>query len=576
MPLSLLFLPLLFALVSVGVAWPVVARLGLSPSEKLVSSVGLSLLAAFLVEWAIYVFALPAAAIWLLPVMAAGGVAFRWPELRGTWRDDSVRVMAAGQVLVLACSLGWMATIASYSGGGWAGDWYEHWERTRVYLERWPLDSKFLEQYALTARPPLVNVVTAAFLSLTRVDYVHFQIVITLLAAASFLPAALLALRWGGARAVSVLAVLAMVNPYFVQNSTFAWTKFPAAFFVLIALYFFLRARDPDSPGSAPVVFAASLAAGILAHYSAGPYALLLAGAWIFVGVRRRRDRAWWSTTSAMAAVCVGLLATWFGWAFATYGVSGTLLTNTSVTAADARSGNQLVKMGLNLLDTLIPHFLRPMDRSLITQSSPWGWLRDWFFQCYQLNLPLAFGSLAWLAIGRELLREAKTASRPDRIFWGYFIAGLVVLGTAASGERDHWGLAHICLHALVLIGLAFLAACWPRLGSPWRIALILGGAFDLMFGIVLHFGVQSFALDRWLAPGKSLQDVFEASSYAAKLNLLGKLRHQVVFLSDALAPPFVLVAVAELLVLGLALRRAMSSAIGRPGLSPIEKSSKP
>jgi len=84
MPLSLLFLPLLFALVSVGVAWPVVARLGLSPSEKLVSSVGLSLLAAFLVEWAIYVFALPAAAIWLLSVMAAGGVASRWPALRGT------------------------------------------------------------------------------------------------------------------------------------------------------------------------------------------------------------------------------------------------------------------------------------------------------------------------------------------------------------------------------------------------------------------------------------------------------------------------------------------------------------
>ena len=61
----------LFCLVVVGLAWPLAARLALDPAEKLVASVVLSLLAAYLLAFVIYLLGLPVATFWLLPVLAA-------------------------------------------------------------------------------------------------------------------------------------------------------------------------------------------------------------------------------------------------------------------------------------------------------------------------------------------------------------------------------------------------------------------------------------------------------------------------------------------------------------------------
>src|SRR5262249_59914048 len=62
----------------------------------------------------------------------------------------------------------------------------------------------------------------------------HYQLAMTFFSSLTFLPAALLARRFGGCRgAVTALALLFMVNPMFLENATFAWTKLPAAFFVL-------------------------------------------------------------------------------------------------------------------------------------------------------------------------------------------------------------------------------------------------------------------------------------------------------------------------------------------------------
>ena len=94
--------------------------------------------------------------------------------------------------------------VASYSGGGWTSDWFEHWERTQFFLDRWPLDTKFLGFGALPARPPLANLVTGALLAVTRQDFAHYQFFTTLLNSLAFLPAALLARRFdqrlGGGR----------------------------------------------------------------------------------------------------------------------------------------------------------------------------------------------------------------------------------------------------------------------------------------------------------------------------------------------------------------------------------------
>lgn len=560
MLLDLLSSVVLFLVLTFGLAWPLASRLALAPAEKLLAAAGLSLLGIFLYAWGLYVLGLSFRLLWLLPPLALGGLAVARGPLIAVARDRDARGIWLAQSLVTLWCVGWLATVSSYSGGGWSSDWIEHWDRTRFFFERWPVESKFLGHYLLPARPPLANVLTGVFMRLTHFDFARYQLFSTLLASVVFLPAAVLARRFGGPRAVAVLTALFMVNPLFVQNATFAWTKLPAAFFILGSLWFFLRAHAAGAPRSAGILCGLMLAAGLLAHYSAGPYAVVLAVAWIAFGWPRLRDRAWWRATACAVLAGGGILLIWLGWSSATYGLTGTFLSNTSVTSEDVHQGNQFVKISLNLFDTLVPHFLRRVDPSLIAQTSPWGWWRDYFFQCYQLNLPLALGSVAWLAVLRELWRARREAPRSrDRWFWAGYIAGIIVLGVGAHGGRDHWGLVHICLQPLVLLGVAFLAARWDALGRGWRRALIIGGMVDFTLGIALHFAVQNFALDRWFRPGANAVQVIASYNPQASGNAFVLANNHLDTFAESLGVSFLLVlgALGALLVVAMVRTRA-------------------
>ena len=563
MLLELLACLLLFFTLTFGLAWPLAARLNLDPAEKLAASVVLSLLATYLVAFAIYLLGLPVAAFWLLPVLAALGLLTGRTALAAVFRDPGARALLAGQLLVTFWCTAWLGLIASYSGGGWTSDWFEHCERARFFLGHWPLDTKFLGVYALPARPPLANLVTGALLALTPGNFAHYQLFTTLLSSLAFLPAALLARRFSPARgaagsnAIAGLAVLLMLNPSFVENATFAWTKLTAVCFILSGLYFFLRARDPDAPRSAGPLCATALAAALLAHYSAGPYVLLLALAWPLLHRARWADAAFWRQTAVLGLIGGLVLATWFGWSLAVYGAHTTLLSNSSVDVKDVHTGNQFIKIALNLRDTLVPHFLRPLDGALIAQTSRWGYWHDWFFQLYQLNLFLVFGSVGWLVLGRELVRAWPGATPRSRWFWALFSGGVIILGVAVHGARDTWGLAHICLQALVLLGLAFLASRWAGLGRAWQRVLLAGVAVDFVLGIALHFAVQNYAPDRWFTPDRAPEAILRSYSETSLMNAAGKLVNHLVFFRDEFQPAAALVLALLAGILTLAVTRA-------------------
>jgi hypothetical protein len=552
---------LLVGLVTFGLAWPIAHRLWLDPAEKLVASMILSLLGIFALGWLTYVAALPAVTLWLSPFLAVAGLYLGRRTLVATLRDPTVRALLLAQLLVTVWCLIWLSLVASYSGGGWAADWFEHWERARFWLERGPLDTRFLGSYAVTARPPLINIVTGVFLTLTRVDFAHYQIIATFLASLAFLPAALLAHRFGGPRAIPILAVLFAVNPLFVQNATFSWTKLPTAACVLAALYFFLRAHDPSPPRAAPALFAACLATGLLAHFSAGPAAVMLALAWLIRGWPRGRDPEWWRVTVSAALVGAGILSLWLVWSLTHYGLTGTLLSNSSVTSLAIGPWEQLQVTLLNFRDTFLPHFLRPLDTSLIAQRSPWGWWRDQFFQCYQLNLFLSLGSVAWLALFRTTARIWVLTPPGARWFWTSFVAGTIFLGVATHSARDTWGLTHISLQPIILLGLVFLAAHWSHLGRPWRLMLIAGASFDVLIGIALHFLVQGFLADRWLAAHQPAAEWFSSYNEVWRFNLRAKIQQGYTFVADlSPAPPALALALlAAILALMLARARATS-----------------
>ena len=558
---------LMYFAVSFGLAWPLAARLALDPAEKLAASVAISLLGVFVIAWTVYVCAASTAVLWVIPALTAAALAIGRRTLAEALQDSGVQRLLIAQAIVTSWCIGWLALVMNYSGGKQVADWFGHWQRALFFLHHWPRDLLFNGFDPLPSRPPLANVVTGAFLRVTRIDFAHYQLASTVLSSLAFLPAALLARRFRPAQAVgepprrrsatNILAILFMVSPMFVQNATYAWTKLPAAFFTLTAIYFFLRTRDPDAPLGVSALFGATLGAALLTHYSAGPYAVLFAVAWIASARRGLQSRAWWTATvtAVVSGTCVLLI--WFGWAITVYGTRGTFLSNTSVTDQAPTAGEQLMVVALNLRDTIVPHFLRTSDFNEFAQRSPWGRWRDCFFLLYQCNLWFVFGSIVGAAICARLWITQRNAPKATVVFWGSFVAGVVVLGVATHGGRESSGLAHISLQPLVLLGLAFLAAQWPSLSQLWRRALVAGATIDFSLGIALQFGTENHAFDRWFAPGRPFAEVFSSYSLFAQLNSRVKIDAKWVFVGDLFGGVCSLVVALLASLLLLALMRA-------------------
>lgn len=561
MLLDLAFSFILFVSVSCGIGWPLAVKLTADPAERLLASVMLSLVLSWLGAWLIFVADLPRVTLWLLPVLAMAGLCAGRPALQTIWHNPVARDIAIAQLLVTTWCVIWQSWIISYSGGGWSGDWFEHWERSRFFLHDWPKDFLFIGQYPLPARPPLANVLTGAWMHLTQVDFAHYQLFSTCFSSLAFLPAVLLAHRFGGGRSVIwVAAVVMMLNPLFVQNATFPWTKLPGAFFVLAGIHFFLAVDGRQPSLQDGLLWSVALAAGLLTHYSAAPYAIILAIAWFIRGSRTWDRLRFYKATLAAVGAGTVLLGTWLGWSIATYGFVETFSTNTTITASESTAVAQLKRVGLNLRDTIVPHFLRSPDPGLITQSSAWGSWRDWFFQSYQLNLVFAFGSVGWYILIREGWRAARAQRLMAGLSWMACIAAVTLLAIAAHGARDEWGLAHVCLQPLVLFGLAFLASRWNQLRRPWHLVLIGGMALDFGAGILLHFSVQNFMLDRWLTPELPPLEVITSYGAIASHNAMTLAYHQLTTLGEQSALPPVASLALALAVLLACLRRAARS----------------
>jgi 4-amino-4-deoxy-L-arabinose transferase-like glycosyltransferase len=544
--------------VAFGISLNFIRFFRLSLAESVVAGAALSLVAAWGVAWAVFISGAPLWGYALLPAFAAAGIALTSASQRGAAgivRDPGARDLVFGQLIVTGWCVGWLGFVRSHSGGAWTGDSYEHWERAHYFLHQWPDYRLFIDQFEMPARPPLANVLTAAFMQMTRSDYAHYQIITTVLCSLAYLPVGLLAGRFGGRRAARIAAVLVMLNPLFLQNSTYPWTKLMAVFFILTGLYFFLRVRDEDeASGRAAVVCALCLAGAVVTHYSAGPYVATLAVLWIAMGFQRgwRASFAWMTVVAVLAGACV--LAPWFSWSVAEYGWAGTFLSNSSVTTLGKWQGSHLIKIALNLRDTLIPPQVRGFQGRLFRQSSPWGSLRDQCFILYQVNLLFALGCVGWVVAGREGWRESKAAAPGERAFWFLAIAGFVVGSIAVYGDREHYGITHICLQSVVLLGVAFIASRWENLPRGWKCALAAGCVADFVFGIALQFALEDFAIDLWLDPGRSLPDIARTYSAVAQENLDEKIIAQNPYFADILTarPALVLALLAAIFCMAL------------------------
>jgi hypothetical protein len=485
--------------------------------EAFTLGVCLVLSAVFLAGFGAYVTHLPTAVWWSLPVAVLVGLARRRRAAAALLRDPGLRsALIAWSVLAL-WSFGLLACVGSYSGGHWAGDWIEHYERADFFRVAGPPDQRFLAgSYTLAARPPFTNVVTGVVLRLGGGGFAEFQILNALLGGLVIFPLTLLAARWAGAGRALVpwLLPLLLVNPMVAQNLAFAWTKLPTAFWILCACFFLLRGLlDADAPRERLIGFAL-LAVAMLNHYSAGPWILV----WVLVYALRRRDAwatpAFWKETGRHAVIAVCILGVWAGWATAQFGWQGAFQENTSAQGAALRGAADWWRdTRASTIATLVPHPFRAVESAVPPQSSAAGRLRDYAFHFYQTSLPGMCGLVACAAFPLLLAAPGSVLRRdPVRVAaWGAVVILLVALIAAVHPWGDALGLAQIGLQALALLGLAWLTARLPATTPGIRALFAALAAIDLALGIVLHFGLQTL---RW-APLETLSPVARMNALA-------------------------------------------------------------
>jgi 4-amino-4-deoxy-L-arabinose transferase-like glycosyltransferase len=468
-----------------------VRRLRWSGLEKLCGSVALSLVLLWLAAWGIYIWAQPAAYYGLAAACGLAAIAVAkdaWRLCRGL----RVRRALAGYAFLLAWTLLVLAVIRNYSGALWSGDWLEHFQRTLFFLHHFPKDTPIYGGYLLPARPPMMNVLAAFFLGVTQDRFEIFQLVFAFLNLLVFLPCCLAVPMLVRVRKVSLLPLVGIfaMNPAVMQNATYTWTKMLTAFFVVLAVCLYLsgwRKRDSVRLTAAFV----ALAAGLLAHYSAGPYCVFFALHYLLVVFRTRPGK--WKELAAIAIACALLLSTWFGWSMAVYGAKPTFASNTSITATKQIQGSNLAKIAGNVVDSIVPRVSYDSAKAhVLDQPYAPAVVRDNVFLLYQANLILSMGLLGgplavWFAIAA--FRSGKGLGG-ERNFWLMLIGFSLVVGLAVVGERDYFGVAHLTLVPMELLGITLLAG---RFVSRRRIALLIvaGCAIDFSLGVFFHARVQ-------------------------------------------------------------------------------------
>jgi hypothetical protein len=475
----------------------------LSPVEALTAGIGCSLFLIFLAGFTVHITRLPRALWWLLPVLLIASLLLRRQGLKPFLEDSELRKLGYAWMVFSVWTIGLLGFVLVYSGGSWCSDWLEHYERALFFLQGGEASQHFYKNlYSLSARPPLANVVTAVLMHLSGGTFADFQVLNALLGTLIIFPAWLLCRRWArpGTTAPLMLCAMLMLNPLVMQNLTFAWTKLITAFWILSGVYFLLAGlRDPDARHFRAAGFSA-LSAAMLTHYSAGPWIIVAVGVYFLTAPYRPNQRAFWNETLLHAGLAMLVFSPWLAWCVGQLGLMETLTQNTSFQGAVHRPwSQQLITAWLNFYDTLVPHAFRSVNTAVLDQPSKLGWLRDYFFNFYQLILlpALGVGGLLILAPLALTFSEAVRKHLRESLGWLAAIILIVFLGTAVHTARDDWGLTHICLQPLVIIGLAWLGSRLPGSSSAIRVLWLLGVCMDFVLGIVLHYSAQAL----WIAP---------------------------------------------------------------------------
>jgi hypothetical protein len=548
-------------------------RFHLADELRLSVSVAVSLAFLYAAGFLLYVLGAgsPAYAGVAIAILCAALLVRR--ELLAFLRTPAIRTLLVHYGIFVAWLLLLSLLVRVFSGGGWSGDWEEHYWRALFFCGGLPLEMRFIGIWSLTARPPLDNIVASLFMKLAGTDFAIYQLTSILLASLEFLGAASLwrALargseprRHGG---LLVLTALLALNPSIVQNATYPWTRALTNFFILQAAALFVAALRERSQAARRWCYA-HLGLALVTHYSTVPYLIGLG----LVEARFLLTRRLALREAASAALITAApIAPWLAFAIVNFGLAGTFLSNSTVAwnASLDATGVGIRALG-NLLSTMVPHPLRDVP-PVYDQSYALGRARDYAFLFYQVSLPALMGSVGGPVVGWLLATRGIRLVRARRLelpaLAAIFLATIVVLGIATVADDDAFGVAHVCLQPLALGALVYLAARWDEI--PIWLRTVLGASLllDATLGIGLQFWMQHLNMADLVALNPDQPPV----SAATINNTQSKLEGGYVFLGDLpSAGVAVGVAAAALIVLlVLAARQAAAGGTTEPVPAP-------
>lgn len=205
------------------------------------------------------------------------------------------------------------------------GDWWMHYELSRFYLGQSRQTTFFDGQATITSRTPLFNLAGSFFMSVFGGQFWVFQIGSTLMNSAFILSAWLLSRKiFPKASAAPVLG-FGLFNTYLIRSATYTWPKLLAAYFVILALYYYLKQKESGS-GTALCGLFSGLA--YMAHQYAIVFVVGLGIDYLLFSGRQKKSV---KRIAGFALTFLLVLLPWHVWAVSNFGIGGTFLSTPTI-----------------------------------------------------------------------------------------------------------------------------------------------------------------------------------------------------------------------------------------------------
>lgn len=469
--------------------------LDLSGEEKIACSFGISFFLYYLVAFLGYVIKVDDLSfhLFILLVIAVIFIVFLINKKISITKKE--KTLSGYFICAFVFIMSIQMQIPIYNGGGWMGDWYEHYERMQFYLKSLNLDFRFIGVYLLPARPPLFNLVTYFYNSVFGDSFWIFQAICTFMNLVVLFPIYLILRNVVKIKSKYIFLVLVsifLLNPTFVRNLTYTWTRHLANYYVLLGVYFYLKGRK--NLDFKYIYFGFALfAAGQLTHYSALVYLAVILVDFVIISLFRLRENI--KPLISIILILAAILSTWYIWSINAYGPKGTFLSNTTYEAIEDKSFVENVKKDwLNFRNTVIPYFVYPELRPVagfFVQKSRTGFLYDTMLGFYSAsligNLTVSLSLVLLITLILKpfpLARRLKEEYRKhkfrdflltDAVFWVIFSVLSVLIGIHVNAPQI-CGCMHVTLQPLAILLVCVVIKRMKLIKSQMLKVILLSG----------------------------------------------------------------------------------------------------